>query len=288
MKTENELKSIQTRMRTAGYLCDDYCSTVLYLALNLGKPVLVEGPAGVGKTSIALSFAQAFNYKLVRLQCYEGIDDSKAMYEWNYKKQLLHIQAVANKNLDVDEVEKQVFSEDFLLPRPLMQVILSEQPSVLLVDEIDKVDMEFEAMLLELLAEYQITIPEMGTLSVRNRPVVFLTSNASRELSEALKRRCLYLHLGFPSPEIEKLILEMKVPDLHQGLAEQIALALQEFRSLNLKKRPSVGESIDWAMSLVALGYDELCTNAIRQTLNVILKYHEDLEKVKDLIEAKA
>ena len=249
-----ELERIRQGMLDSGYICDDNAATVLFLAQALSKPVLVEGPAGVGKTSIAQAFVRMKNAPLVRLQCYEGIDEAKAMYEWNYKKQLLHIQAVANQSLDVTEVEKQIFSEEFLLTRPLLEAITSEEQVCLLIDEIDKVDFEFEAMLLELLSEFQVTLPELGTIKARHAPFVFLTSNATRELSEALKRRCLYLYLDFPSPSIEESILLLKVPDLKQSLARQLTESLRDIRQLELKKKPSIAESIDWASALVLMG----------------------------------
>jgi MoxR-like ATPase len=279
---EESLRDIRQGMQRAGYLCDEHSATVLFLAARLGKPVLVEGPAGVGKTSIAQAYAGWQGYPLLRLQCYEGIDESRALYEWNYQKQLLHIQAVAHRDLQVGEVEREIFSESFLLPRPLLKAIHSDHPTVLLVDEIDKVDMEFEAMLLELLSEYQITIPELGTVSARYHPVVFLTSNASRELSEALKRRCLYLYLDFPQPELERRILQLKVPDLQNQLASRLALALQEIRRMDLKKPPSIAEGIDWAMALLAMGYQILDADSLEATLGVLLKYREDLRRVEE------
>lgn len=277
---QGEMQKIKDGMYQAGYICDDQSTTVLFLSEALSKPVLVEGPAGVGKTSIAQAFAQMKGLPLVRLQCYEGIDETKALYEWNYKKQLLHIQAVANQNLDVKEVEKEIFSQDFLLTRPLLQAITSRR-CCLLIDEIDKVDFEFEALLLELLSEFQVTLPELGTIVAQEIPFVFLTSNATRELSEALKRRCLYLYLDFPSPDLEQSILRLKVPNLDPGLAQQLARSLKEIRLLDLKKRPSIAESIDWAMGLLSMGRTTLGHDDILQTLNVLIKYQEDIEKVK-------
>jgi len=283
-----ELEHIKQGMLDAGYICDDNAATVLFLAQALSKPVLVEGPAGVGKTSIAQAFSNMKNIPLVRLQCYEGIDEAKAMYEWNYKKQLLHIQAVSNQSLNVTEVEKQIFSEEFLLTRPLLQVITSETQTCLLIDEIDKVDFEFEAMLLELLSEFQITLPELGTIKARHIPYVFLTSNATRELSEALKRRCLFLYLDFPSPAMEESILRLKIPALKQDLARQVAESLQEIRKLELKKTPSIAESIDWALALVSMGIMELDRQVIVKTLNVLLKYQEDIDLAKARIPGPA
>jgi len=281
-----EIQALKEGMLKAGYICDDNAATVLFLAQALSKPVLVEGPAGVGKTSIAQAFARMRNLSLVRLQCYEGIDEAKAMYEWNYKKQLLHIQAVSHRSLDIAEVEKQIFSEEFLLARPLLQVITSEERSCLLIDEIDKVDFEFEAMLLELLAEFQITLPELGTIKARQIPFVFLTSNATRELSEALKRRCLYLYLDFPSPPMEESILRLKVPGLRNELAAQLARALHDLRKLELKKTPSIAEGIDWALALVTMGIGEIDREIVVQTLNVLLKYQEDIDKARARIPA--
>ena len=276
-----EIKLIKEKMYRAGYICDDGSATVLFLAEQLHKPILVEGPAGVGKTSIAQAFARTKELPLIRLQCYEGIDEARALYEWNYKKQLLHIQAVANQNLDVSEVEKEIFSEDFLLSRPLLQAITSAERTCLLIDEIDKVDFEFEAMLLELLSEFQVTLPEFGTVQAHHIPFVFLTSNATRELSEALKRRCLYLYLDFPRAEIEKMILELKVPHLSHNLSSQLVEALHQIRQMNLRKQPSIAESIDWAFSLLAMGKEDISPDVIMETLNVILKYQEDINQVR-------
>lgn len=278
----DRIKHLQEEMLKAGYICDESTATVLFLAEELRKPILVEGPAGVGKTSIAQAFASMKKMPLIRLQCYEGIDETKALYEWNYKKQLLHIQAVANKNLDTKEIEQEIFSIDFLLTRPLLQAITSPSPCCLLVDEIDKVDFEFEALLLELLSEFQVTLPELGTLVAKEIPFVFLTSNATRELSEALKRRCLYLYLDFPSAEMEQKILLLKVPQLNELLALQLAKTLESIRRLDLKKRPSIAEGIDWAMSLVVMGKNTVDSEILASTLNVLLKYREDVEKVKN------
>jgi len=281
---KRELAELQQGLEQAGYICDTSTATVLYLAAALGKPVLVEGPAGVGKTAIAQAYAGFKNRSLIRLQCYEGIDESKALYEWNYKKQLLHIQAVAGRDLEVAEVEREVFSDEFLLPRPLLQAIISPEPCVLLIDEIDKVDMEFEALLLELLSEYQVSIPELGTVSAQSIPLVFITSNASRELSEALKRRCLYLFLDFPVPELESRILQLKIPGIQSEMAGQLAAALHSLRLLDLKKTPSIAEAIDWGMALTLLGLDTLEPEALLSTLNVLFKYREDLEKARTAI----
>lgn len=274
------IEEIKSEMYKQGYICDDASATVLFLAQQLKKPILVEGPAGVGKTTIAQAFAQTKGCSLIRLQCYEGIDESRALYEWNYKKQLLHIQAVANQNLDVAEVEKEVFTQEFLLTRPLLQAITTPERSCLLIDEIDKVDFEFEALLLELLSEFQVTLPELGTIKSQEIPWVFLTSNASRELSEALKRRCLYLYLDFPQPDVEKQIIELKVPGIGQLLAYQLSESLNKIRKMNLRKKPSIAESIDWANALLAMGKESLDDQVILDTLNVIIKYREDMQKV--------
>lgn len=276
-----EIKFIKEEMHSVGYICDDGTATVLFLAEQLRKPILVEGPAGVGKTSIAQAFAAMKGLPLIRLQCYEGIDEARALYEWNYKKQLLHIQATANQNFTVSEVEKEIFSEEFLLRRPLLQAITGAERSCLLIDEIDKVDFEFEAMLLELLSEFQVTLPEFGTVKACHIPFVFITSNATRELSEALKRRCLYLYLDFPRAEIEKMILELRIPHLSQNLSCQLVEALQQIRRMNLRKPPSIAESIDWACSLLAMGREDISPDFIGETLNVILKYQDDINKVK-------
>ncbi len=276
----NYIEEIKSEMIKQQYICDDASATVLFLAQQLKKPILVEGPAGVGKTTIAQAFAQTKGCSLIRLQCYEGIDESRALYEWNYKKQLLHIQAVANQNLDVAEVEKEVFTQDFLLTRPLLQAITSPERSCLLIDEIDKADFEFEALLLELLSEFQVTLPELGTIKSQEIPWVFLTSNASRELSEALKRRCLYLYLDFPQPDVEKQIIELKVPGIGQHLAYQLSESLNNIRKMNLRKKPGIAESIDWANALLAMGKESLDDQVILDTLNVIIKYREDMQKV--------
>jgi len=283
----HEIIQLQQGLQEVGYICDTPAATVLCLAAALGKPVLVEGPAGVGKTAIAQAYSEFTKRPLVRLQCYEGIDEAKALYEWNYKKQLLHIQAVAGRDLAVAEVEREVFSDEFLLPRPLLHAITSPEPCVLLIDEIDKVDMEFEALLLELLSEYQVSIPELGTVKARSIPMVFITSNASRELSEALKRRCLYLFLDFPAPELESQILQLKIPGIQREMAGQLAAALQSFRELDLKKTPSIAEAIDWGLALTLLGLDTLEPVAMLTTLNVLFKYREDLDKARAALESK-
>lgn len=271
-------------MYQAGYICSQQTATVLFLAEKMGKPILVEGPAGVGKTAIAQAFSRMRSLDLIRLQCYEGIDESRALYEWNYKKQLLHIQASVHRDIDLQQMDENIFSDAFLLTRPLLKTLVAEERSVLLIDEIDKVDFEFEAMLLELLSEFQMTIPELGTVRARQIPQVFLTSNASRELSEALKRRCLYLYLDFPSREMEENILLLKIPDLSQHLAQQISQVVRRIREAELKKPPSIAESIDWASSLIWMGKDDLDADTALQTLNTLVKHHEDLEKLERLL----
>lgn len=281
---QDKIDNLKAGMLGAGYICDDRTATVLFLAQALHKPVLVEGPAGVGKTGVAQAFSMMKNLPLVRLQCYEGIDESKALYEWNYKRQLLHIQAVSNRNMDPGDMEQNIFSEQYLLRRPLLQAISSSVPTVLLIDEIDKVDFEFEAMLLELLSEFQMSIPELGTVKAIHPPHVFLTSNATRELSEALKRRCLYLHLNFPARVLEKQILKLKIPGLTDHLAEKIADAAHRIRQVDLKKAPSIAETIDWAMAIIELGLSDLDQSAALLTLNVLVKHREDLEKLEGMI----
>ncbi len=278
----DRIEELKKQMTKAEYICNEKTATVLYLAQALQKPVLVEGPAGVGKTAIAQAFSRMKGVPLIRLQCYEGIDESKALYEWNYKRQLLHIQAAINQ--DSRLVEEEIFSETFLLSRPLLTSIISDTPTVLLIDEIDKVDFEFEALLLELLSEFQITIPELGTIKARHLPYVFLTSNASRELSEALKRRCLYLYLDFPSREMEEQILLLKVPDLSQELAQKVAGVMRRLRGVEMKKLPSIAESIDWAASLLWLGQDDIDVEILLKTLNTLVKHHEDMEKIERLL----
>jgi len=284
---QDKIRNIKDGMINAGYVCDDKTATVLYLAEALHKPLIVEGPAGVGKTGLAQAFSLMKNISLVRLQCYEGIDESKALYEWNYKRQLLHIQAVANKNIDVIEVEQDIFSENYLLRRPLLQSISSPAPTVLLIDEIDKVDFDFEAMLLELLSEYQMTIPELGTIKALNIPFVFLTSNATRELSEALKRRCLWLYLDFPNSEIEQQILLLKVPGITQLMAGKIAAVAHSIRQVELKKAPSIAEILDWASALLDMGIDDLDVETTLQTLTIIIKHREDAVKLEGMMRSR-
>jgi MoxR-like ATPase len=268
------------RLREVDYIGDVPVATAVYLADRLGKPLLLEGPAGVGKTELAKSVAASVGLELVRLQCYEGLDEARALYEWNYRKQLLRIQADEAREHHWEEIEESIFDEPFLLERPLLKAIRSEKPVVLLIDEIDRTEFEFEAFLLELLSDFQVTIPEMGTMVAKTHPIVFLTSNATRELSEALKRRCLYLHLDYPDSEREREIILTRVPELSQALAEQLVRLIRSIRQLDLKKQPSISESIDWARTLVELGVDTLDADVTQETLNVVLKYRQDIEKV--------
>jgi MoxR-like ATPase len=263
----------------AGYLADEAISTVVFLADRLGKPLLVEGPAGVGKTELAKAVARHLATPLIRLQCYEGVDETKALYEWNYKKQLLRIQA-AQGDSTWDSLSEDIFSEPFLLERPVLQAIKSPEPVLLLIDEVDKLDMEAEALLLEVLSDWQVTIPELGTVSGTRRPFVVLTSNAVRDLSEALKRRCLYLYLDYPTPERERSIVMQSVPGLADHLATEVVRVVQSIRSLDLKKAPSIAETLDWARTLVHLNVTSLDADVVHRTLSVLVKYQTDLERV--------
>ena len=272
---------VRDRLAGAGYLTDDAIATVVFLADRLGKPLLVEGPAGVGKTELAKAVAAATGSGLVRLQCYEGLDEARALYEWNYKKQLLRIQTAQSSSDDAtwDAVHDDIFSEEFLLERPLLAAIRRADPTVLLVDETDKADVEVEGLLLEVLSDFQVTVPELGTITATRRPFVVLTSNATRELSEALKRRCLYLHLDYPDAAREKAIVLARVPQVADALAEQIVRTVRALRSLELRKPPSISETIDWARTLLALGLDTLDEDAASGTLGVVLKHHADQQK---------
>jgi MoxR-like ATPase len=264
-------------LRGAGYLADTAIATVVYLAAELGKPVLIEGPAGTGKTQLAKSAALAAGKRLIRLQCYEGLDESKAIYEWDYRRQLLQLQLQQGASVE-SLTDSGIFGEEFLLSRPLLAAIRSDDPVVLLLDEVDRLDIESEALLLEVLSEYQVSIPELGTITAKHIPQVFLTSNNSRDLSEALKRRCLFLHLGYPSVEREAEIVRLHVPELAAHLATEIAELVALLRKADLKKPPSIAESLDWARTLLTLGATELTDDVIRQTLSVLLKYERDID----------
>jgi MoxR-like ATPase len=266
-------------MAAARYVTTPRVETVVYLALVLQKPLLVEGPAGAGKTELAKVVAAMLGTEVVRLQCYEGLDEAHALYEWNYQKQLLRLQVDRDRDASWDEVASHVFSRDYLLERPLLRAITAPQRVVLLVDEVDKADEEFEAFLLEVLAEHQVTVPELGTIKAVERPFVVLTSNQRRELSEALKRRCLHLYLEFPTVEKEREIVALKVPELDAKLQARVAEFVGGLRRLGLKKAPSIAETLDWARALVALGVRELDTEAVRTTLAVLLKHEEDVQK---------
>ena len=268
------VEDVTARLAETGYLADTATATTVFLADRLGKPLLIEGPAGVGKTELARAVAQSTGSELVRLQCYEGVDEARALYEWNHAKQILRIQSATGDTWDATRDD--VFSEEFLLSRPLLTAIRSENPAVLLIDETDKADVEIEGLLLEVLSDFAITIPELGTITAKTTPFTVLTSNATRELSEALKRRCLFLHLDFPDEDLERRILLSRVPDLPSALAEQLVRVIRVLRGMALKKVPSVSETIDWGRTLLALGLDTIDDDAVRATLGVILKHQSD------------
>ena len=274
---------VREGLRRVDYLSDEGIAGIVYLADRLGKPILVEGPAGTGKTQLAKSVAEMSGARLIRLQCYEGLDESKALYEWNYKKQLLRIQADRGSETWT-EVHDDIFSDEFLLTRPLLEAITAAEPVVLLIDEVDRVEVETEALLLEILSDYQVSIPELGTIEATQIPLVFLTSNNTRELSEALKRRCLFLHIDYPDMEREKEIVLTKVPDISESLADQVARIVRSLRQLELKKSPSVSETIDWARTLMLLGVEKIDAETAMGTANILLKYQTDVAKaVKEL-----
>ncbi len=276
------VQQVRDALRDAQYLADDGIAGVAYLADRLQKPILVEGPAGTGKTQLAKSIAEITDARLIRLQCYEGLDESKALYEWNYKKQLLRIQTERGgdeKSEDWTDVKDDIFSDEFLLTRPLLEAITADEPVVLLIDEVDRVEVETEALLLEILSDYQVSIPELGTIKAKQIPLVFLTSNNTRELSEALKRRCLYLHVDYPELEREREIVLAKTPGITENLADQVARIVRSIRQLDLKKAPSVSETLDWARTLMLLNIETIDEQTAKETLNILLKYQTDIAK---------
>jgi MoxR-like ATPase len=283
----DSVPAVRDGLRDVAYLADEGIASVVYLADRLQKPILVEGPAGTGKTQLAKSVAEMSGARLIRLQCYEGLDESKALYEWNYKKQLLRIQADRNSD-SWSEVHDDIFSEEFLLTRPLLEAIRAPEPVVLLIDEVDRVEVETEALLLEILSDYQVSIPELGTVTARQVPLVFLTSNNTRELSEALKRRCLFLHVDYPDLEREREIVLAKVPGITESLADQVARIVRSIRQLELKKPPSVSETLDWARTLLLLGVEQVDAAMAAGTANILLKYQSDITKATKELEQDA
>jgi MoxR-like ATPase len=275
---------LKEELKQHGYITTVKVETSVYLALVLEKPLLIEGPAGVGKTEVAKVLAEVLQTDLIRLQCYEGLDEARALFEWNYQKQLLRIQADIAQHHGWEDVASHIFSRDYLLERPLLRAISAPRCVVLLIDEIDKADEEFEAFLLEVLSDFQVSVPELGTLRAVRKPVVILTSNRARELSEALKRRCLHLYIDFPGAEDEARIIALKVPELDERLQRQVARFVSGLRKLDLKKAPSIAETLDWARALVALGVKELDAPAVRRTLNLVLKYEDDIRKAENRV----
>ncbi|HUP71705.1 MAG TPA: MoxR family ATPase [Acidimicrobiales bacterium] len=276
----DDVSTVRDSLSKVDYLADDGIAGVVYLADRLQKPVLIEGPAGTGKTQLAKSVAEMSGARLIRLQCYEGLDEAKALYEWNYKKQLLRIQAERNQDGTWADIEEDIFSEDFLLTRPLLEAIRADDPVVLLIDEVDRVEVETEALLLEILSDYQVSIPELGTVTAKQVPLVFLTSNNTRELSEALKRRCLFLYIDYPDMEREKRIVLTKIPEITDSLADQVARIVRSIRQLELKKAPSVSETLDWARTLLLLNIEHIDAQTAADTVNILLKYRTDIAKV--------
>jgi MoxR-like ATPase len=281
-------EQISDGLKRARYVTNERVETAIFLALALEKPLLIEGPAGAGKTEVAKVLSEILHTELIRLQCYEGLDEARALYEWNYQKQLLRMQAGEQQGLRWEELSEHIFSRDYLLERPLLKAITAPSRVVLLIDEIDKADEEFEAFLLELLSDFQISVPELGTLKAHERPAVILTSNRARELSEALRRRCLHLFIDFPGTEQERKIIELKVPELDAKLAAEAARFVGAIRKLGLRKPPSIAETLDWARALVRLGVRELDTDAVRTALGVLLKHEDDRAKVESKASALA
>jgi MoxR-like ATPase len=277
---------VTARLAETGYLASPAVATTVFLAARLGKPLLVEGPAGVGKTELAKAVAAISDARLIRLQCYEGVDEARALYEWNHAKQLLRI--TAGRDESWDQTRTDIFGEEFLLSRPLLAAIRGDDAKVLLIDEIDKADVEVEGLLLEVLSDFQVTVPELGTITATRRPFTVLTSNASRELSEALRRRCLFLHIGFPEEELERRIVALKVPELDRVLAESLVRVVGALRAMDLRKAPSVAETVDWARTLLALGADRLDDEVVRQSLGVVLKHQEDVRTATAKLELDA
>jgi len=279
----SSVDEVATRLAAVGYLASDAIATTVFLADRLGKPLLIEGPAGVGKTELAKAVTKAVGGELIRLQCYEGVDEARALYEWNHAKQLLRI--TAEQGHAWDELRSDIFTEEFLLPRPLLKAIRAEGETVLLVDELDKADQEIEGLLLEVLGDFQVTVPELGTIRATRPPFVVVTSNATRELSEALRRRCLFLHIDYPSPELEQRIVLQHVPEITESLAESVVRLVDRLRKLKLRKSPSVAETIDWARTLVALGADDLAAEHVRDNLGVLLKHQDDIERARHALD---